>query len=94
MNQTLSLLPIERNILLALSSAAQPPQLQQIAERLGFSTCFGQLKLSYYVDNLEKNGFMRYNRAWQKSHVYDENALGWNLTPKGQDYIAEAGIAA
>lgn len=94
MKQVISLLPIERNILLALSAAAQPPELQQIAERLGFSTCFGQLKLSYYVDHLEKNGFMSYNRAWRKSHVYDESALGWNLTPKGHDYIAELGAAA
>ena len=89
MNENAPLIQIEREILLALTAFTQPPDLPEIAEKLGFSTNAGHIKLSYYVDNLEKDGFMKYNRAWMHSHVFKEDALGWNLTPKGRTYLSE-----
>jgi hypothetical protein len=41
------------------------------------------------VERREKDGFMKYNRAWLHSDVYNEDSLGWNLTPKGRTYINE-----
>ena len=88
MNETTaSLLPIEQEILRSLASFKQPPNLPQIAEKLGFSTNAGQIKLSYYVDHLEQDGFMKYNRAWLHTHVFRDETLGWNLTPKGRAYV-------
>jgi len=89
MKDTAPLLQIERKILLSLTDFNQPPDLPEIAEKLGFSTNAGHIKLSYYVDHLEKGGFMKYNRAWLYSDVYNEDSLGWNLTPKGRTYINE-----
>ena len=89
MNENASLLPIEHEILRSLTDFVLPPDLPQIAEKLGFTTNAGQIKLSYYVDHLEKDGFMRYNRAWLHSHVYNEDMLGWNLTSKGRSYLSE-----
>jgi hypothetical protein len=88
MKDNAPLLQIERKILLSLTDFKQPPDLPQIAEKLGFSTNAGHIKLSYYVDNLEKDGFMKYNRAWLHSHVYNDDVLGWNLTPKGRNYLS------
>lgn len=89
MNETAPLLQIEREILQSLMSFQQPPDLPDIAEKLGIRTNAGQIKLSYYVDHLEKDGFMRYNRAWLHSHVYKDESLGWNLTSKGRTYLTE-----
>ncbi len=91
MKDNAPLLQIERKILLSLTDFTRPPGLPEIAEKLGFSTNAGHIKLSYYVDNLEKDGFMRYNRAWRHSHVYNDEALGWNLTSKGQSYLIANG---
>ena len=93
MNHDISLLQIEQNILRSLTAFTRPPQLPQIAEKLGFTTNAGQLKLSYYVDHLEKDGFLRYNRAWLHSDIYDEESLGWNLTPKGQSFLAQNSLS-
>jgi hypothetical protein len=76
MTETAPLLPIERQILESLAGFAHPPDLPQIAESLGLSTNAGQIKLSYYVDHLEQDGFVRYNRAWLHTHVYREDTLG------------------
>lgn len=84
------LLQIERDILESLTAFTQPPDLPEIAEKLGISTNAGQIKLSYYLDHLEQDGFMRYNRAWRQSHVYREETLGWNLTSKGRTYLSES----
>ena len=89
MNEHAPLHQIEREILLSLTDFKQAPDLPQIAEKLGFSTNAGHIKLSYYVDHLEKDGFMKYNRAWLRSHVYRDEALGWNLTAKGRTYLSE-----
>lgn len=96
MNDTTPLLQIEQEILRSLAGFKQAPDLPQIAEKLGFKTNAGQIKLSYYVDHLEQDGFMKYNRAWQHSHVYSDAALGWNLTSKGRSYLsgqAEYGLS-
>jgi hypothetical protein len=89
MNENATLLQIERDILQSLTAFTQPPDLPEIAEKLGFTTNASHIKLSYYVDNLEKDGFMKYNRAWLHSHVYKDDALGWNLTSKGRSYLSE-----
>ncbi|HWB61841.1 MAG TPA: hypothetical protein VG733_20330 [Chthoniobacteraceae bacterium] len=89
MNDSAPLLQIEQEILRSLTGFNQPPDLPEIAEKLGITTNAGQIKLSYYVDHLEQDGFMKYNRAWLHSHVYDERAIGWNLTSKGRSYLAE-----
>ena len=89
MKDNVPLLQIEKNILKSLTDFTRPPGLPEIAEKLGFSTNAGHIKLSYYVDHLEKDGFMKYNRAWLRSHVYRDEALGWNLTAKGRTYLSE-----
>lgn len=90
MKENSSLLEIERNILAVLAGFNQPPDLPEIAEKLGFTTNAGHIKLSYYVDNLERTGFMKYNRAWKHSDVFDEDSLGWNLTSKGRTYLTQS----
>ena len=89
MKDNANLLQIERNILEVLTAFQQPPDLPEIAEKLGFTTNAGHIKLSYYVDNLERDGFVKYNRAWRHSDVFNENSLGWNLTSKGRTYLTE-----